>query len=172
MDILKMNINEIVILINRALEEDRELSVNKWCDKVGVNKSTLKSKLNRGNYIYNSKLRIYLKKDITSNITDRDSKIKNNDKNTIMNSIKYIDKDIDLEKLNTLLNNLEDLLSLIPKKNITSNITIENKETTVKTLRVNTELYNKIRDKAAKENITIGSILNNALLDYLNKYGE
>ena len=96
MDILKMNINEIVILINRALEEDRELSVNKWCDKVGVNKSTLKSKLNRGNYIYNSKLRIYLKKDITSNITDRDSKIKNNDKNTIMNSIKYIDKDIDL----------------------------------------------------------------------------
>ena len=70
------------------------------------------------------------------------------------------------------MNNLEDLLSLIPKKNITSNITIENKETTVKTLRVNTELYNKIRDKAAKENITIGSILNNALLDYLNKYGE
>ncbi|MDU2049254.1 MAG: hypothetical protein E6715_13385 [Clostridium perfringens] len=168
MDILKMNINEIVILINRALEEDRELSVNKWCDKVGVNKSTLKSKLNRGKYIYNSKLRTYVKKDITSNITGRDSTIKNNEKNTSMDSI----KDIDLEKLNILLNNLEDILGLIPKKNITSNITIENKETTVKTLRVNTELYNKIRDKAAKENITIGSILNNALLDYLNKYGE
>lgn len=168
MDILKMNINEIVILINRALEEDRELSVNKWCDKVGVNKSTLKSKLNRGKYIYNSKLRAYVKKDITSNITGRDGTIKNNEKNTSMDSI----KDIDLEKLNILLNNLEDILGLIPKKNITSNITIENKETTVKTLRVNTELYNKIRDKAAKENITIGSILNNALLDYLNKYGE
>ncbi|MDU3196504.1 MAG: hypothetical protein E6682_15260, partial [Clostridium perfringens] len=79
---------------------------------------------------------------------------------------------IDIDKLNILLNNLDDILELVKNKNITSNITIDNKETTVKTLRVNTELYNKIRDKAAKEKITIGSILNNALLDYLNKYGE
>ncbi|MGU8304235.1 hypothetical protein ACV3LD_15375, partial [Clostridium perfringens] len=69
-------------------------------------------------------------------------------------------------------NNLDDILKLVSNKDVTSNITIENKETTVKTLRVNTELYNKIRDKAAKENKTIGSILNTALLDYLNKYGE
>ena len=74
--------------------------------------------------------------------------------------------------MNLLLNNLDDILKLVLNKGSTSNITIENKETTVKTLRVNTELYNKIRDKAAKENKTIGSILNMALLDYLNKYGE
>ncbi|WP_425322062.1 hypothetical protein, partial [Clostridium perfringens] len=69
MELLKLDIEELVNIINRALEEDKELSVNKWCDKVGVNKSTLKSKLSRGKYIYNSNLRSYSKKGITSNIT-------------------------------------------------------------------------------------------------------
>ncbi|MDU8990784.1 MAG: hypothetical protein E7H54_16645 [Clostridium perfringens] len=169
MELLKLDIEELVNIINRALEEDKELSVNKWCDKVGVNKSTLKSKLSRGKYIYNSKLRSYSKKDITSNITSVEPVIKQ-DKEEVNNSI-AIDK-VDIEKLNLLLNNLDDILKMVSNKDITSNITIENKETTVKTLRVNTELYNKIRDKAAKENKTIGSILNKALLDYLNKYGE
>ncbi|HAT4331383.1 hypothetical protein [Clostridium perfringens] len=169
MELLKLDIEELVNIINRALEEDKELSVNKWCDKVGVNKSTLKSKLSRGKYIYNSKLRSYSKKNITCNITSVEPVIKQ-DIEEFNNSI-AIDK-VDIDKLNILLNNLDDILKLISNKDITSNITIENKETTVKTLRVNTELYNKIRDKAVKENKTIGSILNKALLDYLNKYGE
>lgn len=169
MELLKLDIEELVNIINRALEEDKELSVNKWCDKVGINKSTLKSKLSRGKYIYNSKLRSYSKKDITSNITSVEPVIKQ-DKEEVNNSI-AIDK-VDIDKLNLLLNNLDDILKLVSNKDVTSNITIENKETTVKTLRVNKEIYNKIRDKAAKENKTIGSILNKALLDYLNKYGE
>ena len=169
MELLKLDIEELVNIINRALEEDKELSVNKWCDKVGINKSTLKSKLSRGKYIYNSKLRSYSKKDITSNITSVEPVIKK-DKEEV-NNIVTIDK-VDIDKLNILLNNLDDILKLVSNKDVTSNITIENKETTVKTLRVNTELYNKIRDKAAKENKTIGSILNTALLEYLNKYGE
>lgn len=168
MELLKLDIEELVNIINRALEEDKELSVNKWCDKVGVNKSTLKSKLSRGKYIYNSNLRSYSKKGITSNITYSNPERKQ-DKEEV-NNIVDVNK-IDIDKLNILLNNLDDILELVKNKNITSNITIDNKETTVKTLRVNTELYNKIRDKAAKEKITIGSILNNALLDYLNKYG-
>ena len=129
----------------------------------------LKSKLSRGKYIYNSNLRSYSKKGITSNITYSNPERKQ-DKEEV-NNIVEVNK-IDIDKLNILLNNLDDILELVKNKNITSNITIDNKETTVKTLRVNTELYNKIRDKAAKEKITIGSILNNALLDYLNKYGE
>lgn len=169
MELLKLDIEELVNIINRALEEDKELSVNKWCDKVGVNKSTLKSKLSRGKYIYNSKLRSYSKKDITSNITEVEPVIKQ-DKEEVNNSI-AIDK-VNIDKLNLLLDNLDNVLKLVEKQDITSNITIENKETTVKTLRVNTELYNKIKDKAIKENKTIGSILNKALLDYLNKYGE
>ena len=169
MELLKLDIEELVNIINRALEEDKELSVNKWCDKVGVNKSTLKSKLSRGKYIYNSNLRSYSKKGITSNITYSNPERKQ-DKEEV-NNIVEVNK-IDIDKLNILLNNLDDILELVKNKNITSNITIDNKETTVKTLRVNKELYNKIRDKAAKEKITIGSILNNALLDYLNKYGE
>ena len=165
MELLKLDIEELVNRINRALEEDKELSVNKWCDKVGIKQSTLKSKLSRGKYIYNSKLRSYRKKAITS----IELEIKQ-EKEEVNNSI-AIDK-VDIDKLNLLLNNLDDILKLVSNKDIISNITIGNKETTVKTLRVNTELYNKVRNKAAKENKTIGSILNKALLDYLNKYGE
>ena len=160
MELLKLDIEELVNIINRALEEDKELSVNKWCDKVGIKQSTLKSKLSRGKYIYNSKLRSYRKKAITS----IELEIKQ-EKEEVNNSI-AIDK-VDIDKLNLLLNNLDDILKLVSNKDIMSN-----KETTVKTLRVNTELYNKVRNKAAKENKTIGSILNKALLDYLNKYGE
>lgn len=173
MELLKLDIEELVNIINRALEEDKELSVNKWCDKVGIKQSTLKSKLSRGKYIYNAKLRSYSKKDITSNITSNITSgepVIKQDKEEVNNSI-AIDK-IDIDKLNLLLNNLDDILKLVSNKDVTSNITIDNKETTVKTLRVNTELYNKVRNKAIKENKTIGSILNKALLDYLNKYGE
>ena len=100
MELLKLDIEELVNIINRELEEDKELSVNKWCDKVGVNKSTLKSKLSRGKYIYNSKLRSYSKKDITSNITSVESVIKQ-DKEEVNNSI-LINK-VDMNKLNILL---------------------------------------------------------------------
>ncbi|ELU5588808.1 hypothetical protein SCB17_003351 [Clostridium perfringens] len=40
--------------------------IYKWCNKVGIKQSTLKSKLSRGKYIYNSELRSYSKKGITS----------------------------------------------------------------------------------------------------------
>lgn len=168
MELLKMDIEELVIIINKALEEDKELSVNKWCNKVGVKKSTLKSKLSRGKYIYNSESRSYSKKYITSNITDKNLVKEPNRVNN--KNIISIDK-INIDKLNLLLDNLDDILNLIKTKDITSNIIIRSKETTVKTLRINKEIYEKVRKFAKDKDITIGSVLNEALIDYLNKYG-
>ena len=69
-----------------------------------------------------------------------------------------------------MLDNLDDILKLIEKKNSISNILIDSKETAVKTLRINNELYEKVRKFAKYKDITIGSVLNDALIDYLEKY--
>lgn len=171
MELLKMDIEKLVRIINKALEEDKELSVNKWCDKVGVKQSTLKSKLSRGKYIYNTESRSYSKKDITSNIISNitDKKLVKEINRVDNKNIISIDK-INIDKLNLLLDNLDDILKLIEKKDITRNIIIDSKETTVKTLRINKELYEKVRKFAKDKDITIGSILNEALIDYLDKH--
>lgn len=166
MELLKLDIEELVNIINNALEEDKELSVNKWCDKVGIKQSTLKSKLSRGKYIYNSKTRSYNKNNITSNITNK--KLVKESNRVDNKNIIAIDK-INIDKLNLLLDNLDDILKLIEKKDITNNITVDSKETTVKTLRINKELYEKVRKFAKDKDRTIGSVLNESLIDYLNK---
>lgn len=166
MEFLKLDIEELVNIINKALEDDKELSVNKWCNKVGIKQSTLKSKLSRGKYIYNSELRSYSKKSITSNITNKklvkESKKENN------KYIEMLDR-VNIDKFNLLLDSLDDILKLIEKKDITSNIIIDSKETTVKTLRINKEIYEEVRKFAKNNDVTIGSVLNQALIDYLNK---
>ncbi|HFD2046139.1 MAG: hypothetical protein KZY57_10950 [Paeniclostridium sp.] len=167
MELLKLDIEELVNIINKALEEDKELSVNKWCNKVGIKQSTLKSKLSRGKYIYNSKTRRYNKKDITSNIT---SEKLAKEPNRLDNKNVIAIDEFNIDKLNLLLDNLDDILKLIDKKDITNNITVDSKETTVKTLRINKELYEKVRKFAKDKDITIGSVLNKALIDYLEKY--
>lgn len=167
MELLKLDIEELVSIINKALEEDRELSVNKWCDKVSIKQSTLKSKLSRGKYIYNSELRSYSKKNITCNITNK--KLEEKPKKENNKVIEILDT-VNIDKLNLLLDSLEDILKLIEKKKVTSNITIDSKETTVKTLRINKELYEKVRKFAKDKDITIGSLLNEALINYLDKY--
>lgn len=163
-----MDIGQLVKFINADLQKNKNLSVNKWCDKVGIKKSTLKNKMSRENYKYNADLRQYVKEDITHNITPGKEETKPI-KKIITHNI-TTNKDIDYDKLNLLLDNIDILLELVKKKDITHNITIDNKENTVKSLRINTQIYEKIKEKAIKENISISSIVNKALLDYLNNY--
>lgn len=163
-----MDIEQLVKFINTDLQKNKNLSVNKWCDKVGIKKSTLKNKMSRENYKYNADLRQYVKEDITHNITPTKEENKPITGDITRNITTH--KDVDYNKLNLLLDNIDILLELVKKKDITHNITIDNKENTVKSLRINKQIYEKIKDKAIKENISISSIVNKALLDYLNNY--
>ena len=79
--------------------------------------------------------------------------------------------DIDLNKLNLLLNNLDKILKLVDAKaDTTGNITIENTETVVTSLRINKEIYALVKQTSVKSNTSISTIVNKALLDYLNNY--
>lgn len=163
-----MDIEQLVKFINVELSKNKTLSVNKWCELNNIKKSTLKSRMSRADYSYNADLRKYVKDNTTSNTTEVLQEVsapKEDDTNKVI-----LLNDIETGKLNLLLNNIDSILELVEKKNNTSSITINSDKTKVTSLRINEELYDMIKDKSAKSNISISDIVNRALIDYLNNY--
>lgn len=145
---LNISIEKLVQYINLELKKDKNISVNRLCDRIGIKKSTLKSRMSRAEYTYNIELRQYVKANTTSNITnvpkEETSVIKQetNVEKEDATSNTTLPADIDFNKLNLLLNNIDKILKLVGEKgDTTSNITIENTETVVTSLRINKRIY-------------------------------
>ena len=160
----KNNIDEIVGFINRELETGRPMN-NIELEEFGVNERVIHKRLLRIGYkkIDNQ---YYMEDSITSNITNNTKKINkvNKQSNIICNS------DLDMDKLNLLLANIDKILKLIPT-DTTSNIThLKSGSNEVRSLRIDTGLYEAIKDRASRDNINISAIVNKALEDYLNNY--
>ena len=168
MDLNNISIERLVQYINLELQKDKNISVNKLCDKIGIKKSTLKSRMTRADYSYNVELRRYIKDNTTSNNIEVLQEVAATKEDTTSNTTGL--NNIDVEKLNLLLNNLDGLLKLVEVKSNTSNITINSDKTRVTSLRINEELYDMIKDRAARDNTSISDIVNRALMDYLNNY--
>jgi hypothetical protein len=168
MDFNNISIEKLVQYINLELSKDKNISVNKLCDRIGIKKSTLKSRMTRADYSYNVELRQYIKDNTTNNTTEVLQEVSAPKQDT-QNKVILLN-DIETDKLNLLLNNIDSLLELVEKKNNTSSITINSDKTKVTSLRINEELYDMIKDKSAKSNISISDIVNRSLLDYLNNY--
>lgn len=160
----KNNIGEIVGFINRELETGRPMN-NIELEEFGVNERVIHKRLLRIGYkkIDNQ---YKLEESITSNITNKSkaiTKVKN-ESNITCNS------DLDMEKLNLLLSNIDKILKLIPT-DTTSNIThLKSGSNEVRSLRIDTGLYEAIKNRASRDNINISAIVNKALEDYLNNY--
>lgn len=160
----KYNIDEIVEFINRELESGRPMN-NIELEEFGVNERVIHKRLLRIGYkkIDNQ---YRLEESITSNITNKSkaiTKVKN-ESNITCNS------DLDMEKLNLLLANIDKILKLIPT-DTTSNIThLKSGSNEVRSLRIDTGLYDAIKNRASRDNINISAIVNKALEDYLNNY--
>lgn len=151
-----MEFEELLKLVNKQLEEGKSLiSIAK---KLGLNESSIRKRLNRkGN-------KFVPKECITSNIT---SEIAKESKQSSHKEIKNIDYD----KLNLLLDNLDKILKLIPNQDTTSNITkIKSGINDVISLRCDTGLYKAIKARAKRDDVNIADIINKALIDYLNNY--
>lgn len=168
MDFNNISIEKLVQYINLELSKDKNISVNKLCDRIGIKKSTLKSRMTRADYSYNIDSRQYIKNNTTNNTTEVLQEVSAPKEDTTNKVILL--NEIETNKLNLLLNNLDSLLELVEKKNNTSSITINSDKTKVTSLRINEELYDMIKDKSAKSNISISDIVNRSLLDYLNNY--
>ena len=160
----KDNIDEIVEFINRELESGRPMN-NIELEEFGVNERVIHKRLLRIGYkkIDNQ---YRLEESITINITNKSkaiTKVKN-ESNITCNS------DLDMEKLNLLLANIDKILKLIPT-DTTSNIThLKSGSNEVRSLRIDTGLYEAIKNRASRDNINISAIVNKALEDYLNNY--
>ena len=96
MEIKGLSVEQLVDYINKELQKDEKLGINKLCDREGLKNSTVKSRLNRNGYKYNSEERKYYK------ITNSNSKSNtNNDTNSIakINTKKKIKNDNSIEKI-------------------------------------------------------------------------
>ena len=170
MDLNNISIEKLVQYINIELSKDKTISVNKLCDRIGIKKSTLKSRMTRANYSYNVEVRQYIKDSITSNIEAVAQEEVAVTKEDNANNIVLLN-DFDADKLNLLLNNLDGLLKLVEVKDISRNITsLRSGDNRTTSLRIDTGLFEKAKQKAKDNDMSIGEILNRALEDYLNNY--
>lgn len=160
----KNNIGEIVEFINSELETGRPMN-NIELEEFGVNERVIHKRLLRIGYkkIGN---KYCLEDSITSNITDKPKVI-----NTVKKESNITcNSGLDIDKLNLLLANIDKILKLIPT-DTTSNIThIKSGSNEVRSLRIDTGLYEAIKDRASRDKINISAIVNKALEDYLNNY--
>ena len=163
------NIEYIVRYINQELSKGKTMvSIEQEVFK--VNERVIHKRLTRLGYkkIDNQ---YRLNEDTTSNITPFEKHYKATEE------VEENKKDIgtilganDIDKLNLLLENIDGLLKLIPKSNITSNTSFKSGVNDVKSFRVDIGLYKAIKERATRDNINIADVINKALEDYLKNY--
>ena len=162
MDINNLSVDQLVKYVNSELEKGRTMKDIEVEDFM-VNPRVITKRL--GRKVYKKVDNKYNKVDNTTSNTTLKQRVKE-DVNTPPGTL----KNIDLDKLNLLLENLEPLLNLVKQRDNTSSTTIQSKETRVTSLRINKEVYDLVKDRASKDDISISDIVNRALMDYLKNY--
>ncbi|MDM0825072.1 hypothetical protein [Clostridium perfringens] len=179
MEIKGLSVEQLVDYINKELQKDEKLGINKLCDREGLKNSTVKSRLNRNGYKYNSEERKYHK--ITNSNSKRNT---NNDTNSIakINTKKKIKNDNSIEKIkdekdtkdntNIITNdilldlmqnikrlenrldkiekNTKDNTKVITKRNIKNNIGYMNIKNTKDTTTKSIRLYTEVKAELDK----------------------
>lgn len=193
----EMSTDDVVKYINDQLKENRTMKDIEEKD-FGEHKGVIQKRLNRKGYIKINNQFVAAKENNTNKNTkiihDRginntknttnmiQLKEKDNTKNTTKiiqgkscnEEHKKIFSNDEIEKLDQLLKlDLNTLKKMIDEyttnKNTRSSIKIMDATTKVTSVRVNIELYSKIKTYAEKNNIKLIDIFNDMMLDYLNK---
>ena len=160
----KNNLINIVEFINNELKSGKPM-IKIERETFGENERVIHKRLIRLGYkkIDNQYV---LKNNITSNITKKRLNQETKDNKNVITEGKN-------EKLSLLLDNLDELLLLINKNNatnITSDITdLRSNINDVKSFRIDTGIYNKIKRLASESDKNIGEIINIALEQYLKE---
>lgn len=180
----EMKVTDVVKYINDQLILGRTMKDIEETD-FQENKGVIQKRLNRKGYIkINNQFVAAREKNNTTNNTKIIQTKKNNTTSSNINvvnkdkqSIKYQKafSNYELEKFEKLLNLDVDILNNMINDYTTKNntkssiIEIKDKTTVVTSLRVNKELYEKLKEYAKEREIKIGDIFNEMMLDYLNK---
>jgi len=182
MDISKLDIDQLVKYVNLELKKNSNLSVNKLCDKLEIKRSTLKTKLQKEKYFFNTNNRSYEKnKDVIENDdTNKNKDISTND-STMKEVISNNDNDMTFShqmksNLMELAKNYDKIMTLINSdKNMTDGIIIElpveTKDNYRTTIRINNVVWENFKEFCVQNKMfTQRDLLSMALTEYVNKY--
>ena len=159
----KLEADKLAEYFNIELRKNQNISVNKLCDKIGIKKSTLKSKLTKARYHYDANIRQYIKQ-IEVIVEDPKAAILEDSTTNITSNMA-----IDTEKVKLFFDNIDYYLNMLP----TDRLTIGNIRSNINknaTFKIDTGIYKAIKERAARDNITIADIMNRAAEEYLEKY--
>lgn len=192
MDINKLDIEQLVKYVNLELKKNSNLSVNKLCDNLEIKRSTLKTKLHKEKYFFDTNNRSYEKDKAAIAINDSmKGVIKNDDTNknkdispnddTMKKLISNNDNDMTFShqiksNLMELAKNYDKIMLLIDSdKNMNDGITIElpveTKDNYRTTIRINNVVWENFREFCVKNKMfTQRDLLSMALTEYINKY--
>ena len=160
-----MEVQDLLEYVNSELANGSNLT--KFAKGLGKNESTIRKKLNKAGYKRVGN-KFVLNVDTTRSTTRYEE---NKLGHMPHNNIYSMKANIDIEKLRLLVENIDNLLRLIP--NTTSSITsisINTEKTKVTSLRINEDIYNLIKERAVRDKCSISDIVNKSLMDYLNNY--
>lgn len=158
------NLIKIVEFINKELNNGKPM-VKIEKESFGENERVIHKRLIRLGYkkIDNQYV---LQNDITSNITKKRL-------NKEMKENENVSTEVKNEKLSLLLDNLDELLLLINKRdsgNITSDISnLRSNINDVRSFRIDTGIYKIVKKLASESDKNIGEIINIALEQYLKR---
>lgn len=76
---------------------------------------------------------------------------------------------VDIDKFTKLINNIDDILSLIPDRN-NSDVIFRSGKNEVKSIRIDTGLYEELKSRASEQGTTATELFNKALEEYLKSY--
>lgn len=193
----EMSTQKVVEYINEELLKNRTMKEIEEKD-FEENKGVIQKRLNRKGYVRVNNQFVSAKDNNTINTTDKIQSLKNNntEKNTTIlqdtkiqttnKAIKIIQEktskkegqkafsNVEIEKLNQLLKLDFDTLNKMikdytTKENTKSSINIKDNSTVVTSIRLNKELYNKIKEYSKKENIKLQDIFNEMMMNYVSK---
>lgn len=159
-----MSNQELLDIVNFGLAEGK--TVTQIGRELNMSESAIRKRLNRMGYKREGN-RFIAENNTTGITTAKKVKVEGVEKSSVVkeNTNAHIIQD---DRLMMLLDNLDKLLMLIPKETINNDIRSNKKEVT--SLRLDTGIYNAVKQRAAEKNIKISEILERALIDYLNRY--
>lgn len=176
----EMQIIEVVQYVNSELLKDRTMKAIEEVD-FNVNKGVIQKRLNRKGYVKIDN-QFILKE---NNTTKKNTKeLQRKKENTTKENTEIIQekakkeekvfKSDEVEKLNKLLdldiNILEKMIrEYTTKKNIKSSIEVKDNSTTVTSIRINKELYSKVKQKAKENDTKLQEVFYDMMVNYLSK---
>jgi len=178
----EMQIIEVVQYVNSELLKDRTMKEIEEADFC-VNKGVIQKRLNRKGYVKIDNQFILKENNATNKTTKELQRKKENTTKENTDIIqrkakkgeeKKVFKSDEIEKLNKLLdldiNVLEKIIQeYTTKKDTKSSIDIKDNSTIVTSIRVNKELYSKLKQRAKENDIKLQDVFFDMMVSYLSK---